>query len=568
MNRAAFIVVVFAVALSLTSADYYDPSTYESTGSEPAEAFQSWHREDSNIPPMTEVAETSGPEVLVAMSLMRGSAERENLMQDGTAFHINKKDRGHMSKKMKRQRRSKAFIADGLQKHMHDKMMRQEEKVRTEDDKVEDHSKGGKLDVTLATALRECNDLKKDTYWQCDRAVCSYHMQCSGKREKLECHEETLERKHKEVKSKQMEKWNKIHAKMRKKKLKELAKKGVIQAEKTAKKEKVYKSPKAVHERKIKKKAEMHTKEIKRKVKKKYEKEIKGWAHNYGGASTEGLVQDVAVITSGAKRFVNEEKIEKAITKKYQKEKHAKAALAKLQGSPKCKKLDDHSFNKCRTITKKAYVQCYDILKRAGHQYTQHKLAKKMLKSINRKHNEQAISKHHRDVKRAKGKKGKAKGKKHGKKHGKFKKHLKKLHGKAKKIAKALKKGVKHLVKKVAESKTVLKDEHQVKKYSMKASEALKRAGALEKRKDFADATAYAKLAVHLSAKRVKASLKTADDEEKKASKAGKKKKSKKKKVASLYQQQSSLYQDDLSPKSLYDLQKADFEQALGGSYP
>jgi len=46
------------------------------------------------------------------------------------------------------------------------------------------------------------------------------------------------------------------------------------------------------------------------------------------------------------------------------------------------------------------------------------------------------------------------------------------------------------------------------------------------------------------------------------------KKKSKKKKVASLYHQQSSLYQDDLSPKSLYDLQKADFEQALGGSYP
>merc|ERR1711934_975136 len=124
-------------------------------------------------------------------------------------------------------------------------------------------------------------------------------------------------------------------------------------------------------------------------------------------------------------------------------------------------------------------------------------------------------------------------------------------------------KGVKHLVKKVAESKTVLKDEHKVKKYSMKASEALKRAGALEKRKDYADATAYAKLAVHLSAKRVKASLKTADDEEKKASKAAKKKK-----VASLYQQQSSLYQDALSPKSLYDLQKADFEQALGGSYP
>merc|ERR1712093_942186 len=391
-------------------------------------------------------------------------------------------------------------------------MMGEEEKVRKEDDEVEEHSgkngKGGKIDVVLATALRECNDLKKDTYWQCDRAVCAFHKQCSSKREKDECHEETLERAHKEVKGKQMEKWNKIHAKMRRKKLKELAKKGVIQAEKTAKKEKVYKSPKAVHERKIKKK---------------YEKEIKGWAHNYGGASTEGLVQDVAVITSGAKRFVNEEKIEKAITKKYQKEKHAKAALAKLQGSPKCKKLDDHSFNKCRTITKKAYVRCYDILKRAGHQYTQHKLAKKMLKSINRKHNEQAISKHHRDVKRAKGKKGKAKGKKHGKKHGKFKKHLKKLHGKAKKIAKALKKGVKHLVKKVAESKTVLKDEHQVKKYSMKASEALKRAGALEKRKDFADATAYAKLAVHLSAKRVKASLKTADDEEKKASKAGKK---------------------------------------------
>merc|ERR1712097_213613 len=101
----------------------------------------------------------------------------------------------------------------------------------------------------------------------------------------------------------------------------------------------------------------------------------------------------------------------------------------------------------------------------------------------------------------------------------------------------------------VAESKTVLKDEHQVKKYSMKASEALKRAGALEKRKDFADATAYAKLAVHLSAKRVKASLKTADDEEKKASKAGKKGKPKKKKgkLASLYQQQERFYQDSLT---------------------
>merc|ERR1711959_245019 len=368
-------------------------------------------------------------------------------------------------------------------------------------------------------------------------------MQCSGKREKDECHEETLERAHKEVKGKQMEKWNKIHAKMRRKKLKELARKGVIQAEKTAKK-------------------------------KKYEKEIKGWAKSYGGANALALTQEATLITAKQKRFIDEHKIEEKITKKNQKEKHAKAALKKLQGSKKCIARDNHSFSKCRTITKRAYVQCYDILKKAGHQYTQHKLAKKMLKSMNRSQKEHAIAKHHRDVARGlvKGKgKGKRKGKHHGgkkgKSHGKAK-LVHKLHGKAKKVAKALKHGIKHLVKKVAKSKTILSDEHKVKKYSMKASEALKRAGALEKRKDYADATAYAKLAVHLSAKRVKASLKTADDEEKKASKAGKKKKSKKKKVASLYQQQSSLYQDDLSPKSLYDLQKADFEQALGGSYP
>lgn len=105
MSRAAFIAVAFAVALSFTSAEFY-----ETTGSDPAQAYQSWHRqdaEDASIP-MNEVAETSGSEVHVAMALMRSSAE-DSLMQDGTSFHINKKDRGHMSKKMKREERTNAF---------------------------------------------------------------------------------------------------------------------------------------------------------------------------------------------------------------------------------------------------------------------------------------------------------------------------------------------------------------------------------------------------------------------------------------------------------------------------
>merc|ERR1712199_97632 len=134
---------------------------------------------------------------------------------------------------------------------LHRQMENEEEKVRTEESEAEEreedghHSKDAKqLPVKLAEALERCNQLKKDTYWACDRATCKYHKKCSGKHEKAICKHEKQEKDHKEVMAKHMEVYNK-----KQEKVKELKKKGFIAAEKAKKKEKVYKSPKAKAER-------------------------------------------------------------------------------------------------------------------------------------------------------------------------------------------------------------------------------------------------------------------------------------------------------------------------------
>merc|ERR1711881_768436 len=97
---------------------------------------------------------------------------------------------------------------------------------------------------------------------------------------------------------------------------------------------------------------------------------------------------------------------------------------------------------------------------------------------------------------------------------------------------------------------------------SIGAAQALRKAEDLTKVKDYKDATVMGKLAVHLSSKKISAEVKVADDEEHVAKKATKgKKKAKAKEMTSLYQQQARLYEDNLTPETLYEMQENMYQE-------
>jgi len=166
------------------------------------------------------------------------SRPRPNFSPSPGLYHSHLRHQTKMSRKEKRGRRTKAFGEYNSLNKEHKRMSKAEEEVRWEKRKVElgletrTNAKGKRDLSALDMALEQCDHLKRVTYWTCNRVTCAYHRKCSGKAEKAQCRRDVVNHRKRIIKDKIMEKTNKAMEVANKKKVKELARKGVVQSEK------------------------------------------------------------------------------------------------------------------------------------------------------------------------------------------------------------------------------------------------------------------------------------------------------------------------------------------------
>jgi len=258
--------------------------------------------------------------------------------------------------------------------------------------------------LPLYASLKKCRDLKRNTYMQCGKLMCSYVKTCGSKTQMKQCAreaaEDAAEKKTKEI----LYKHRRAVALAIFKHNQEVKAKAPELKAKANTKEKVYKrgAPERDAKEKKKKKVEKFTAEIRGKA----AAQVAKWLPNHDGETYEckGIKDrckwvkkkktlanrrllsgteartDITMESAedaGADYILNAKAMEEKITKKQKKieakarkqEKYLKA-VAKLQASPACKAASHTAFGKCHELTTTAYDICINVYDKATKNFT------------------------------------------------------------------------------------------------------------------------------------------------------------------------------------------------------